>query len=134
MIVDTSAIVAIFLRESGYEILLAAIDTADTVAISAATLLEAGIVLSERLGQDATGLLQTFVTSCGAEVLPFTSAHWPVAVDAWRTWGKGRHPAALNFGDCVTFATARLAGMPLLFVGDDFARTDVARIDVGGMR
>ena len=127
MILDTSAIVAIFLRESGYEQLLSAIEQAETVAVAAPTLLETGIVLSARLGQDASGLLQMFLTSCGAEVLPFTEAHWQVAVQAWRTWGKGRHPAGLNFGDCVSFAAARVADMPLLFVGADFAHTDVAR-------
>lgn len=127
MILDTSAIVAIFLREPGFERLLKAIDDAQTVAVAGPTLLEAGIVLSARLGQDATGLLQTFIASGDVEVLPFGEAHWPVAVRAWLEWGKGRHPAALNFGDCVSFAAARAAGMPLLYVGEDFARTDLVQ-------
>ncbi len=59
------------------------------------------------------------------EVIPFTAEHYEVAVDAFERFGKGRHPAALNFGDCLTYAVARLSGLPLLYTGDDFARTDL---------
>ena len=60
-------------------------------------------------------------------VVPFTDEHWPIAIDAYARFGKSRHAAALNFGDCLTYAVARLASQPLLYVGEDFARTDLPR-------
>ncbi len=84
-----------------------------------------GIVLSARLRSDARGLLARLLQESGIAVLHVTEAHFGVAVDAWLRFGKGRHPASLNFGDCLSYATAVLAGAPLLCVGDDFAQTDV---------
>jgi ribonuclease VapC len=86
---------------------------------------ETGIVLAARLGIAGKTLLARFVQEAGLTVLPLTDEHWPVAVDAFVRFGKGRHPAALNFGDCLTYAVSRVAGQPLLYVGQDFAKTDL---------
>jgi len=82
-------------------------------------------VLSVRLRRDARGLLARMLSEAQIGILPFTDAHFGVAVHAWLAYGKGRHPAALNFGDCMSYASARVAGEPLLCVGDDFSRTDL---------
>jgi len=125
MILDTSAVVAILLREPGYEGLLETLSTASEAGIGAPTLVEAAIVLSARTGNDSRGLLSRFLTESGVITIPMTDAHWSTAVDAWLRFGKGRHPAALNFGDCLAFATARVSNRPLLCVGNDFTRTDL---------
>lgn len=124
MILDSSALVAIALRQQESESLLQRMATAPHLAIGAATLLEAGIVLSARTASDARGMLSRILLESGIEVLPVTDAHFGVAMDAWLRFGKGRHPAALNFGDCLAYATAALAREPLLCVGDDFPQTD----------
>ena len=124
MIVDSSALVAILLREDGHEDLIGKLSGAAVPGIAAPTLVEAGIVLSARLGRSAERLLAQFVAESGLTVVSFGDAHWRVAVDAFVRFGKGRHPAALNFGDCISYATAKLADAPLLCTGRDFARTD----------
>lgn len=126
MILDSSAIVAIVFQEPGYENLIELLASADEVGIGAPTLVECGIVLSARLNMDARGMLTRFLEESDVTVVPFTAAHYGTAVGAWRKYGKGRHPAALNMGDCLSYATAKLAGMPLLCVGDDFPQTDLA--------
>lgn len=125
MIVDSSAILAIFLREAGAEELLSAILEADFAGIGAPTAAETGLVLTSRFEKNATGLLLRFFEETGIEILPFTNLHWQRAVDAFWRFGKGRHPAGLNFGDCMTYATAAMAGQPLLCRGDDFPKTDL---------
>jgi ribonuclease VapC len=77
------------------------------------------------MGRDPRPQLSRFLREMEVEVIPFTAEHYEVAVDAFERFGKGRHPAALNFGDCLTYAVARLSGLPLLFTGEDFARTDL---------
>jgi ribonuclease VapC len=116
--------VAIALHEPASETLLERMAGARRIGIGAATLLEAGIVISSRTSSDARGMLSRLLLESGIEVLPVTDAHFGVAMDAWLRFGKGRHPAALNFGDCLAYATATLAREPLLCVGDDFPRTD----------
>ncbi len=83
------------------------------------------IVLSARLHRDARGLLARFCQEAGIVTIPFGEAHYSAAIDAWLRFGKGRHPAALNFGDCLSYAAASLAAEPLLFVGEGFTRTDL---------
>ena len=126
MILDTSAVVAIVMKEPGYEELLQRMASGDP-AIGTPTLAETAIVLSARLQSDARPLLARFLSEASIAVVPFGESHYGAAVDAWLRYGKGRHPAALNFGDCLSYAVARLAQEPLLFVGDDFAHTDIAR-------
>ncbi len=126
MIIDSSAIIAILLKEPGYERLMAAFGSARVVGIGAPTLVETGIVLTARLGPAGMSILGRFVQESGAVVVPFGSSHWQTAVDAFDRFGKGRHPAALNFGDCLSYATAAMAGQPLLAVGLDFSMTDLS--------
>lgn len=125
MILDSSAIVALFFKEPGYESLRHKLVDAEVLAISATTLVETAIVLSARLKTDARGSLARFIEENGVIVIPFTEGHYGIAVTAWLKYGKGRHPAALNFGDCLSYATARAAEMSLLCVGDDFPQTDL---------
>lgn len=125
MILDSSAIVAILFQEPGYEVVLDRLVTAVEVGIGAPTLVECSIVLSARLNQDARGLLARFLEEANVTIIPFTDAHYGTAMSAWLKYGKGRHPAALNFGDCLAYAVARLAAMPLLCVGADFPQTDL---------
>src|SRR4030042_1604830 len=126
MILDTSAVVAIVMKEAGHEELLRVMAGGDP-AIGTATLAETAIVLSARIRSDARPLLARLLTEASIAVVPFGESHYSAAVDAWLRYGKGRHPAALNFGDCLSYAVARLADEPLLFVGDAFARTAIAR-------
>jgi ribonuclease VapC len=124
VILDSSAVVAIMLREPGWEHLLARMRDAPRLGIGAPTLLEAGIVVSARVADDARGRLARLLIESGMVVLPVTDAHFGVAMEAWLRYGKGRHNAALNFGDCLAYATAVVASEPLLCVGDDFPQTD----------
>jgi ribonuclease VapC len=129
VIVDSSAIVAILLRESGWERLVDHIASADSPpGIGTPTLVETGIVLAARLGIPGKTLLARFVQESGMRPIAFTPDHWTVAVDAYLRFGKGRHPAALNFGDCLTYAVSRVASEPLLCIGDDFPKPDLALV------
>lgn len=125
MIVDSSALLAIAFREPGHEALVRRILAAEAVAAGTPTLAETGIVLDARLGAAAHGMLERMLDELAIQEIPFGEIHWREAVDAYRRFGRGRHPASLNFGDCMTYAAARLSGEPLLFVGDDFSRTDL---------
>ena len=125
MIIDTSAILAIVFQEPGYEELALKVARAEGVGIGAPTLVECGIVLTARLGQDARGLLARFVEEANITLVPFTDTHFGISVGAWIRYGKGQHAAGLNFGDCLTYAVAKLADMPLLAVGNDFPQTDI---------
>jgi ribonuclease VapC len=127
VIVDSSAILAIAFREAGHERILERVQRADAVAAGAPTLAEIGIVLHARLGAAAHGMLERMLDELGIEEIPFGEVHWREAVDAYRRFGKGQHPAALNFGDCLTYAAAKLTGEPLLYVGDDFGQTDLEK-------
>lgn len=126
MILDSSAVVAMFFQEPGYEGLVQKLASVEQAGIGAPTLAECGIVLSARLDRDARGLLARFLEEANVAVVPFTEAHYSIALGAWLRFGRGRHPAGLNLGDCLAYAVARLAGMPLLCVGDDFSQTDLS--------
>lgn len=125
MILDSSAVIAIVLRESGAEDLVGKLARAQGAGIGAPTLAETGLVLTVKVGRRGREVLARFVHEAGIVIVPFGEEHWRVAVDAYARFGRGRHPAALNFGDCLTYATARLTDQPLLCVGDDFAKTDL---------
>ena len=127
MIVDTSALLAIFFDEPDRDEFLGKIGAADLVGIGAPTLAETAIVLAARLGEAGPRQLAHLVERADMIVVPFDGPHWQAAAAAWLRFGRGRHEAALNLGDCLTYATARLAGRPLLFNGNDFALTDSSR-------
>ncbi|GDY31077.1 type II toxin-antitoxin system VapC family toxin [Gandjariella thermophila] len=130
MIVDSSALIAIIGREPDHDRMEQALISADASKIGAPTRLEAGMVALARWGVRGKTLLARLLQERRIETIPFTDEHAEVALDAFHRYGKGRHPAALNFGDCLTYATAYLAAEPLLFVGDDFVHTDLALVDV----
>ena len=125
MIIDTSALVAILLAESDAVRYEQAISRAWPRRMSAVALLEATMVIEGRGGPAAGGDLDLFLQKAEIELVPVTLQHAEVARRAWRRFGKGNHPAALNFGDCFTYALALTAGEPLLFKGDDFVHTDI---------
>lgn len=126
MILDSSAIVAIATEEPGCLELLEKLDQADTLAIGAPTLVETALVLRSRLTMEPRAFLERFLTDWNVSVVPFGEEHWKTAVDAHARFGRGHHKAALNFGDCLSYATAKLADMPLLCTGRDFSKTDLA--------
>jgi len=125
MIVDSSALVSILLEEAGYETLVDKLNQADPILVSAPVALEAAIVLSKRLAIDARPILAGLLSRMRAEIVDFTQQHYETALLAYLRFGKGRHPAALNFGDCMSYALASETGLPLLYTGDDFSRTDI---------
>lgn len=125
MIVDSSALVAILTEEEDAVVLNRAIARSVSCSISAPNLLETAMVLSGRRGQAPVDALDAYLRKAGISVLPFTADHALLARQAFLRYGKGRHKAGLNFGDCIAYAAAKLEGMPLLFKGDDFALTDV---------
>lgn len=125
MIVDSSALLALIFREPGFERVLAASSEAEWLAMGAPTLAETAIVLTARLGEEAKPALALMLEELELEIVPFEPVHARAAREAFRRFGKGRHPAGLNFGDCLTYAVAKVADLPLLFVGDDFGQTDI---------
>lgn len=128
MVLDTSAIVAILLGEPSADRLLAALEADSTRLVSAATVVEASLVLLGRYGDAGEAQLDRFLRAIRAEVVPVDLEQATLARDAAARYGRGRHAAALNFGDCFSYALAVARGERLLFVGEDFARTDVARM------
>lgn len=126
MILDSSSLAAIAFDEPERSAFLERIRAADVVGIGAPTLVETGVVVVARIGEQGRELLARLVRQADVTIIPFEAAHASVAADAWLRYGRGRHPAALNFGDCLAYATARVANRPLLCKGADFALTDVA--------
>ena len=125
MIVDTSAVLAILFHESDAERYARAITMASPRRMSVATLLETTIVLESRSGAAAGHELDAFLEEAAIELEPVTPAHARAARRAWRRFGKGNHPAGLNFGDCFAYALAEATREPLLFKGQDFELTDI---------
>jgi ribonuclease VapC len=125
MVIDTSAIIAIALNEPDAANLEQRIADDPVRLISGATVLEATIVLETRLGDVGGREFDFWLLKVGAEVVPVDVEQTDTARRAWRRYGKGRHSAALNYGDCFSYALAFSRGETLLFKGDDFAKTDV---------
>jgi len=123
IVVDTSALVTVLLDEPGAEAYASLLQTEEECLISAVTLAEAMIV-AERRG--AAAELLTLLDGLAVEVVPVTTATARAVASVYRQFGKGFHPAALNFGDCFAYALARERACPLLFVGNDFSLTDIA--------
>jgi len=127
MVIDTSAIVAIACDEPDAPELEEQIADDPIRLISAATMLEATMVIETQLGDAGGRELDFWLLKIGAEIVAVDAEQADVARRAWRRYGKGRHAAALNFGDCFSYALAMSRGEPLLFKGEDFAKTDVGR-------
>jgi ribonuclease VapC len=125
IVLETSALVAILLNEDIAATLNKALVDAQQVLLPAHVIVEATLVMMGRRGTAGLAALDAFLAQLGATVVPFTEAHALAAREAFLNYGKGRHPAALNFGDCMSYAVAKVAGRGLLFAGGDFALTDV---------
>lgn len=125
MVVDTSAILAILFDESDAARFASAIAGSDRRLISAGSLLEAAIVVDNQVGLGAGRQLDAFLDRAGITVEPVTEDHVRIARQAYLDFGKGNHPAGLNFGDCFAYALAKTENEPLLFKGSDFSQTDV---------
>lgn len=128
MVIDTSAIVAIAFDEPEASAFEALIADDDVRLISAATLVEAAIVLETRLGEEGGRELDLWLVKIDAEVIPIDAEQANVARRAWRRFGKGRHAAGLNFGDCFAYALAMTRGEKLLYKGGDFSKSDVPAV------
>jgi ribonuclease VapC len=125
MIVDTSAIVAMLLDEAESGSFVRQVGLSRNPLLPAPNHVETLMVLVGRRGDTAASNLEQFLSETGISILPFTADHALAAREAYLRFGKGRHPAALNFGDCMAYAAAKVERMPLLFKGSDFALTDV---------
>ncbi len=125
MVIDTSALIAILTAEAGSDALIASLASAPVRYVSTATLVEAGIVMHARLGDHGERELDLLIQRTGMVTVPVSESQAELARSAYRRFGKGRHPAGLNFGECFSYALAMELGQPLLFVGADFAATDV---------
>jgi ribonuclease VapC len=128
VVLDTSAIIAVMTREAAAERLVSAIRSDPRRRVSTATVVECSLVLLGRYGEAAEPQLDLFLREIGAEVVPVGEEHARLARDAAIRFGRGRHPAGLNFGDCFSYALAAAGDEPLLFVGEDFARTDIRSV------
>lgn len=126
MVIDTSALVALLGMEAEAARLAAAIEADATRLISAASVVEAALVIEARYGPAGGRELDLLIAKAGLSVEPVTAEQAEIARQAWRRFGKGRHPAGLNYGDCFSYALAKVTGEPLLFKGTDFPQTDLA--------
>jgi ribonuclease VapC len=125
VIVDSSAVISVLLREEGHEDLEQKIRDVGRVAIGAPTVAETKTVMVRRRGAPGLIAVDLFLGNLEIVVIPFDGEHAYIAGDASFRFGKGRHPARLNYGDCMTYATARIAAEPLLYIGNDFSQTDI---------
>lgn len=125
MTLDSSALIAILFGEPNHLDLVDRIVEADVARVSAATLVETSIVFVARRGSGAGREVEELVKELGITVVPFGEAEWHAATGTFQKYGRGRHGASLNFGDCLAHATAAVTGDSLLFVGGDFSQTDI---------
>lgn len=125
MVIDTSALIAILRAEPESQSLAHALEAADARHLSAVSYVEASMVIDARQGAEGLRRLDRLIAAAGIEIVPVDRAQAEAARDGWRRFGKGRHPAGLNLGDCFAYALAQERHEPLLFKGEDFSRTDV---------
>jgi ribonuclease VapC len=125
MTLDSSALIAILFGEHGHLDLIDRILAADQVRVGTPTLVETGLVFAGRRRSTAVGEVEGLLRELDVTVVPFGEREWRAAVEAFLRFGRGRHKAALNFGDCFSYATADAANDSLLFVGEDFTHTDI---------
>jgi ribonuclease VapC len=128
VIVDTSALLAVLFGEKDAENYARAISEADVCRISAATFVEVSVVVESQTGDAGSRQWDSFLRAAGISIEPVTEEHAYAARQAWSDFGKGRHPAGLNFGDCFSYALAKVSGEPLLFKGQDFRRTGITAV------
>lgn len=127
IVVDTSALFAILANEPERDTFVEVIAAADRCVVSAATHVETGILISARYGPAGQHYLSTFLSRAGIETKPVDAEQAMTAITAYRRFGKGLHPAGLNYGDCFSYALAHTLDVPLLFKGNDFPETDIKR-------
>ena len=128
MVIDSSAIIAVLLKEENAARLAQAIEAGSQRLLSAANLLEASIVIESRKGEAGGRELDLLIYRAAIEIVAVDQDQAEIARIAWRRFGKGRHPAGLNFGDCFAYALAKSRGLPLLFQGDELSLTDIDRV------
>jgi ribonuclease VapC len=126
VVVDTSAVSAILFGETDSERFISALASSGRKFMSAVNRLESAIVVEARKGEGGAKALAQLLAVSEIEILPFDSSQAEIALGAWRRYGKGRHPAGLNLGDCASYALSATLNRPLLFKGDDFTKTDIA--------
>lgn len=126
MIIDTSAIIAVLFNEDDAEVFAQLIAQSDTRRMSAATFVETAIVVETQTRTSGSRQLDAFLRLADIAIEPVTEEHAHIARQAFIDFGKGRHPAGLNYGDCFSYALAKASGEPLLFKGKDFSKTDLA--------
>jgi ribonuclease VapC len=129
MVIDTSAIIAILTDEPERHEINARIAKAGRRLISAGAYLEAAIAIRARFGADGLQSLRQLLSTAGLQIVPFDADQAVIAAEACDRYGKGRHPAGLNFGDCFAHALSRATSEPLLFKGEDFTKTDALCVD-----
>ena len=125
MILDTSSIIAVAAREPGFQIYAEAMSRAEHCCVSAATFVELSIVIERQFDAETAQKCDLLLRDIGVVIEPVTVEQAYLACQAFHDFGKGRHAAALNFGDCFAYALSKATGEPLLFKGDDFRHTDV---------
>jgi ribonuclease VapC len=128
MVVDSSAFMAVLLGEPEQEAVAQVLAAAAELWTCSFSALETAIVIGSRKGPQGLMTWDALLQRLAVQIVPFTAAHATLARDAWLRFGKGRHPAGLNIGDCCSYAVARHAGLPLLFKGDDFSKTDLETV------
>ena len=130
MVVDSSAFVAVLLGEPEQEAVAQILAAAAELWTCSFSALETAIVIGSKKGPQGLMTWDALLQRLAVQIVPLTAAHATLARDAWLRFGKGRHPAGLNIGDCCSYAVARHAGLPLLFKGDDFSKTDLERVPI----
>jgi ribonuclease VapC len=130
MVIDPSALIAILNDEPERKAFTEAIEQADTRLLSAAGFVEVSIIIDNRYGYDGRRDLDLLIAESGIEIIEVDEDQARFARDAFRQYGKGRHAAGLNFGDCFSYALAKVAGLPLLCKGNDFTQTDIPTVNV----
>lgn len=129
MVIDTSAIIAILLEEPENDLIARVIANSSKRLISAFTALECGIVIEAKKGEHGGRELDLLFHRLNITIVNMDSRQYEIARTAWRLFGKGRHPAKLNIGDCCSYALSAHSGEPLLFKGDDFSKTDIGIVE-----
>ena len=127
MVVDSSVLIAILLKEPEVEYFTKLLIDADSIYISAVSIVESSMVIEYKKGEQGATQFDELLKTIVPTVIAFDARQAILARTAWRTYGKGRHPAKLNFGDCCSYATAKHLNQPLLFKGNDFSQTDIIK-------